>query len=583
LVLAAILLNPVLYRLSYDGRVYPGVRVGAVEVGGLTRAEAASKLEAAGLVAKAPVVLVAGERRWPVAASASGLTYDGPATVAAAFAVGRSGAQPGAALEMLGARFAGKTVRPVVHADDAALRSAIAGLAAAYDQPAQDVGVRFEGGQVLAIPPEDGRELDQPGALDTLREAARSGLWPVKQLDLPHRTTRPALTDASAVVEAAKELLARPVTVASGDRTWTLAPEALAPMLRTAKEDGTSLTLALDPGAFAAWLAPVTQAVSTTAVSPRFHFDEAAGALTLQQPGRAGARVDAAKTAAAVLAAATADHRAEVAVQTVPPLVSDTIDAAELGIRELVHSETSRYAGSPSERVHNIGVAARKFDGLLIPPEAVFSFNEHLGDVSLAEGYVKGKIIMDGATADGVGGGVCQVSTTLFRAAFWTGLPIVERHAHGYRVAYYEQGNGPGLDATIYSPYVDLRFKNDTGNWLLIETGANPRQATVTFRLYGTRPTDRTVALEGPFQGARVPAPPARVQVDPSLAPGTRQVVENSRAGGHVRVVRVLTRNGEESRETFASSYRPTGALTLVGPEVAVAAAPADGGPPPPP
>jgi vancomycin resistance protein YoaR len=571
LVVVLALAIPMLYRQAYQGRIFPGVSVGGIGLGGLTPKEAGSQLTAAGVVPTALISVRADDRSWTLETGISGLVFDPRATLAAAYAVGRSGSTPGAIVEMLRARLSGRAIAPIVTVEEPLLRAAVRGLATEFDRPAVDAGIRFEGDTVTAVPAVSGRTLDQSAAIRALSTAALDR-WPVPDQVLPFDEVAPTVADSAAAVDAARALLAQPVTLRAGDQTWTLPSQTLAPMLTTELTDA-GIQLAVQPTPFQEWFRPVTQAISRTAESPRFHFNPDTHQLELARPGKTGQRVDAEATAAAVVTAAEHGHVVDVISLTVPPLVSDNIAAAELGITELVHSETSRYAGSPPERMKNIAVAATKFDGVLIPPEAVFSFNEYLGDVSLAEGFVKGKIIQDGATADGVGGGVCQVSTTLFRAAFWTGLPIVERQAHGYRVAYYEQGSPAGLDATIYSPYTDLKFRNDTGHWLLIETGSNSKRATVTFSLYGTKPKERTVRMEGPFIGSQVPPPPARVELDPSLPPGARVLAEASRAGSTVRVVRVVERAGAESRDTFMSGYRPTGALTQVGPAVAPAVA----------
>jgi vancomycin resistance protein YoaR len=255
----------------------------------------------------------------------------------------------------------------------------------------------------------------------------------------------------------------------------------------------------------------------------------------------------------------------QIAIEVEASMVPDDVDPVELGIREIVGAATSRYAGSSTGRIHNISLSTARYDGLLIPPDSTFSFNEHLGEVTEAEGYERTLIILDGATADGVGGGVCQVSTTLFRAAFWAGLPIIERHAHGYRVAYYEQGEPPGFDATIYSPIVDLKVHNDTGHWLLIEATVNKAARTATFTLYGTRP-DREVEMGPVLRGKSVPPPPPRVEVDPNMPAGTSETVELARDGLSVTITRIIREAGEERRENFHSTYRPTGQVTAVGP-----------------
>ena len=142
-------------------------------------------------------------------------------------------------------------------------------------------------------------------------------------------------------------------------------------------------------------------------------------------------------------------------------------------------------------------MATSRLNGVLVAPGEEFSFNKALGDVSAGTGYQQAYVIKGGRTVLGDGGGVCQVSTTLFRALLNAGLPITERRAHSYRVGYYEQGFPPGLDATVYYPTTDLKFKNDTSNHILIQSRVEG--VKLIFDIYG--PDDgRKVVMEGPFQ-----------------------------------------------------------------------------------
>jgi len=563
---AVLLLVAPTYRWVHGDDIYPGVRVGGVHVGGREARAAVERLAEAGVDPGAPVTVRAGDREWTLQPGESGLAFDANATATAAWEVGRLGARPRAVWDMLAARFQGRQVAPIVAFDEARARAALAGIAAELDRPALNASVMVEGTAVRTTPAEPGQRLDVEPSLATLRTAAESGVWPVRGVALAVETLPPEVTDASPAVAAAQTLLAEPVALRADDQVWPLDPRELAPMLTTHIADG-RVRLDLDRERFKGWMTPVTAAISRTAEMPRFHFDDETGALALVRGGREGRLIDLEETARRILAAGEGGERlVRVAVTTVPPAVGDGATAEELGIRELVRAETSRFAGSAPERIHNVALAASKFDGLLIPPDGVFSFSEHIGDITVETGYKKALIIMDGATRDGVGGGVCQVSTTLFRTAFWSGLPIVERTAHGYRVPYYEQGAPVGFDATVFTPVVDLKFKNDTGAWLLIESETNTRRTTTTFRFYGTKP-GREVAMEGPVIGRSVPPPAPRVEVDPGLAPGQSKIIEHARNGASVSLTRVIREPGkEEVREVYRSNYVPTGQVTAVGP-----------------
>ena len=179
-------------------------------------------------------------------------------------------------------------------------------------------------------------------------------------------------------------------------------------------------------------------------------------------------------------------------------------------------------------------------------------------------GVVEGLIIWGDRTAVGIGGGVCQVSTTVFRAAFFGGFPMVERWAHGYVVSWYGE---PGYDATIYEPQVDFKFRNDTSAHLLIQTEVDSQNGTLTFSFYGTRPDREVEVVEYTVQNVR-DAPPPVYQEDSSLQPGEEKQVDWPKKGMDVSVTRVVKEDGEVLREdTFVSRYQPWAAVYLVGPE----------------
>ncbi|OGN16920.1 MAG: hypothetical protein A3C88_00545 [Candidatus Yanofskybacteria bacterium RIFCSPHIGHO2_02_FULL_50_12] len=173
-----------------------------------------------------------------------------------------------------------------------------------------------------------------------------------------------------------------------------------------------------------------------------------------------------------------------------PAITAETIDS--LGITAKLGSGESNFAGSSPARIQNITVASAKYNGLILKPGQTFSFNEILGEVEASGGYAPEKIIRNHKIEYDYGGGICQVSTTLFRAAIFAGLPIIERRPHAFPVVYYSP---QGFDATIYPGITDLKFFNDTGRHLLIQTKITGTK--IQFEMYGTA-DGRTVAIDGP-------------------------------------------------------------------------------------
>jgi vancomycin resistance protein YoaR len=240
-------------------------------------------------------------------------------------------------------------------------------------------------------------------------------------------------------------------------------------------------------------------------------------------------------------------------------------DVNNLGIKTLLGKGVSHFAGSIPNRIHNVNLAQSKFKGILVPPGEVFSFNQILGDVSSYTGYKAAYVIKDGKTVLGDGGGVCQVSTTLFRAILSAGLPIVERRPHSYRVGYYEQGFGPGLDATVYYPTTDLKFKNDTAAYLLIQPTIDNPTYTLTFEIYGTS-DGRVSKVSKPVITSSI-APAADLYVDdPTIKTGVTKQIEHRAYGARVVFDYHVERGGEVLiDQKFVSNYRPWQAVYLRG------------------
>ncbi len=235
------------------------------------------------------------------------------------------------------------------------------------------------------------------------------------------------------------------------------------------------------------------------------------------------------------------------------------------GIEELIGEGQSNYSHSISQRIHKIMLASMQFHGVLVPKRDIFSFNSIVGDISSSTGYQPAYIIKGGKTVLGDGGGVCQVSTTLFRAALNSGLPIVERHAHAYRVGYYENDSQPGFDATVFAPSVDFRFKNDTPASILIETDIDKQNNILRFKFYGKK-DGRSVSISPVSVYDVQPPPPPLYQDDPTLKKGVQKQVDFAAWGSKVSFeYKVMRGKAIVTQDKFFSAYQPWRAVYLVG------------------
>jgi vancomycin resistance protein YoaR len=252
-------------------------------------------------------------------------------------------------------------------------------------------------------------------------------------------------------------------------------------------------------------------------------------------------------------------------VTPVEPKVT-TQQANNLGIKELLGEGKSSFGGSISNRAHNIALGASRLHGALIAPGEVFSFNNTIGEVSAKTGYKQAYVIKQKRTVLDDGGGVCQVSTTLFRAALNAGLPIDERHQHAYRVSFYEQkGVKAGLDAAVFSPVEDLKFKNDTPAYILIQASVDLVNDNLFLDLYGTS-DGRQVLITNHKVWGLTPPPPDLYQDDPTLPKGEIKQIDFAAGGAKTSFDWHVERNGEVlQNRTFYSNFAPWQAIYLRG------------------
>lgn len=562
LALLALLTATATWQLWYVNRIYPGVSVGGLPVGGLTRAQAFDRLQRELYdYPLPPVTVTAGDQAWPLSTVQVPVTADLGDAVNRAYLYGRTGGPLANLAAQLSSAFAGAAITPELDIEPAPLQAVLSDIATHVARPG--VAARTIGD--VAVPAQPGMTADVPATLAAVLAALQDAA-PDQAITVPLVTTAlapPAPAALTAANDALRTLaVVQPLLLTAPDANVAVAidPARLQAM-------ATSLTpLVLDDAALAAYLTELAPQVEIPARDARLRFNPYTGGITVIQESRAGRALDIDATVQAVQsAAASGSGVAPLVLQSVAPAV-DMNRVAEMGIRELVASGSTYFAGSSASRVRNIEVAAEKFDGVVIPPGGIFSFNDVVRDVSSANGFEDSLIIWGDRTAVGVGGGVCQVSTTIFRSAYLGGFPIVERYNHGYVVDWYGE---PGMDATIFTPTVDFRFRNDTDAYLLMEPVVDGANGVLTINLYGTKP-ERTVTVSKPEITEVATPEPASYVVDESLAPGEQQQVEWEKEGMTTSVTRTIVENGTTRTDRLESRYQPWRAVYLVGPGTAI-------------
>ena len=553
----------VLLGLAFAGSpttLAKGVTIDGVDVGGMKTSDAKTLLEGkSNALADKPVVFVAAGRKFPIPPRQLGVQPDWGRAVGLARSEG-DGFGPLRGFKRLDVQVFGADVSPPIQVLTGALEYKLQLIAAKVDREPRDAQLVRRGGRIVAVPARPGLVLDRKAAAQTIvRQLAaidRTG-GPVV---LPFRRSTPRVVAADLARAARQAQLATsaPVRLTLGPTRWLLTPHRIASLLQLPADGRTSLRIG-GPEA-EQWLIALGKRVEHPAKDATFAVD---GSRVSVVPAKPGIQLNAVATAQAVLRAALrptpARRVAVLSVQEAPPQRT-TAEARAMHIDKVVSSYTTEYGGIPN-RIHNVQLVAHLIDGTLIAPGATFSFNGTTGDRSAAKGFLEAPVIVNGELTTGLGGGVCQVSTTVFNAAFEGGLKITQRTNHALYISHYPQGR----DATVNYPDVDLKFVNDTGNWLLLRTFVG--SSSLTVNLYGT-PVDRKVesttaplVTTGPI--------PVQKTVDPTLQPGEKVVDDPGVPPMSTSVTRdVYLPNGKLLyHDTWYSSYRAAPKLVRIGPK----------------
>jgi vancomycin resistance protein YoaR len=577
--LIALLAVGVVFAGSAD-RIAAGVTVADLNVGGLKAQQAEQKLAArARRLAAVPIAFKAGGRTWPIAPAQIALRVDWAAAVRHGLDEG-NGAIPLRGLKRVQLRLLGANVEPTASYEERTLDRRLDSIARTVDVRGREAAIVLRNGQPIVVPGEAGRKLDREAATGTI-VGALSG-FERSPVALPVVVDRPAVTrDALApVAEQVRLALSAPVGFVYKGVHWSVSPAQIATFLKLPTEG--QRQLGIGGPAARRYFAALGKAVGRPPREVAFNVSSSGRATMI--PSRNGRRLDVAATQRAFLAAAlsTTDREARLVVVAAEPQLT-TERAKSLGITGLVGGYTTFYGGEPN-RIHNVQLVARLIDRHLIGPGSTFSFNKTTGDRNAAKGFLEAPVIINGELKNGLGGGVCQVSTTVFNAAYEAGLPISERHNHALYISHYPLGR----DATVNYPDTDLEFVNDTDHWLLLETIIG--SSSLTVRLFGTPVHRRVETKTSPLR--ETGPPKVKKILDPDLYVGERVVEELGSPSrsvsvrrlvydkrGHLlydatwyssyvsepKVVRVGTKERPGATTTTGSTTRPTTTGTSTG------------------
>lgn len=579
----------------------PKVFLGSFNVSGVNRSDLTNSLDKQFRdFASKPLVLFVNDgvssEKIEISLRDLGVNYDVDGSTEQVYQLGRSGGFAQNFWFLIRSAFVKTTAKPVYYVDSGKFASTLDVLLAKHLRSPADATIEF--GQSFQIRRElNGKTYNREVLAETIRNKVES--FSENPITINFVEVDPVVVSANATkaLEKVKTLDKERISLIYDRETWSLQGESLLRVLtfvpkgyfgesffvlNTASEDivlksvtlpdsrEKELDVSLDKDYLVKFLDDIGSQIDVATVNATLVFD--GEKVTQFTPARDGQKLDrklAQKLILDKVSVENASGEKEIVINlpvtvTKAKIANDEINS--LGIRELVGKGISYFGGSIANRIYNLSLGSQRINGTIIKPGEVFSFNRTVGEVSGATGYKPAYVISSGRTVLDDGGGMCQVSTTVFRAALNAGLPIVARTAHAYRVGYYEQGGfRAGLDATVWAPAVDLVFKNDTENSILVQAIVDAPNAKLEVDIYGTN-DGRKVEVSNPVISNVVPAPADKHQDDPSLPKGTVKQVDFAAQGAtSVFTRKVYKGDNLVIDESFKSNYRPWQAVYLVG------------------
>ncbi|MGE3909660.1 MAG: VanW family protein [Chloroflexota bacterium] len=558
-----------MYQYQHVGKVYQGVSVLGIDLSGRTPDEAEQMIagRAAELTAR-PVLVKAGDRQWSTDWGELGLAMPVQPIVERAMAVGRQGSLPDQLYAQARALRGGRVIPAEETLDPAPIRAFVESAASELDRPMRNARLDMKSDLTFELTSAKiGQRLEQDEALRRLFEAAQTG---EPAVDLPVTTLNPQTTDEMRLPAKtrAEALIETPVKLHFAEREWTLDRAALADLLVFSGGPGVPITVALDAEKLRPRLEQIATELYQEPKDATITWEN--GAVKATSPSQDGRKLDVDAALKLAMEKIDAGSRDVPLVASVTKPAVDSNNLAALGIRELIDSATTSFAGSLAQKQHNVRLASSRLNDKLVKPGEKFSFNKALGPTTIENGFqvAFGITSTEGQghkTVPSVAGGICQVATTLFQPVFWSGLQLEERHWHLYWIPAYNSKGVVGLDATVDEEVgLDLQFVNNTDTYLLIRSHTD--DSSVTFELYGTKPK-WDVKVDGPtITDKQQPDTAPVVEHVAGLPEGQRYAVEAAREGFTATFVRTVTAPDTDPRTLrLESKYVPSRNVTLVG------------------
>jgi len=553
------------YHLIFAHKVIPHVFLGKARLSGL-EVESARQIVTGTLGPKKPQLeFLYQDKIFDINANDIGFYFDATETLNKAFKVAREGTFGENLILKISAAKSPVTITPAYSMDQNKLIAKLEEIQAQIGNTPLDASFLINGNSLVVTDSQPGIGIDKNSFEESIVESFIDITETSPQLPLPIISKNAQINNQELIElkDTATNKVFNPPTLVYGSRVWKITPEQMLNFLSFKKNPRSgAIEMLINSENIQNYIYSIAAQIDTTASSEEFqivndrvlNFKPALSGKSLNQNILLSDLTD------FILGNSQAKQITLAVSETQVPSGLN-----EYGISDLLGEGQSNFSGSIQGRIHNILLSSARISGVLVPPGEIFSFNDVVGEISGETGYHPSYIIKKGRTILDDGGGVCQTSTTLFRAALYAGLKIVKRFAHAYRVGYYEIGSPVGFDATIYRPSVDFQFENDTENYILVQAEWNEAIANLWIRIYGAK-DGREIQINGPtITNESSPPEPLYIE-EASLPTSTTKQIDWAAPGASVTITRKVIKNGEVlSDDIFESHYRPWQAVFLVG------------------
>lgn len=573
-----------LFEKTYRNKIYPGVELNGIDLSGKSPEDARNLINRKiDEISQKGIVFYTNSHRttvFPVIASAGMdlayniIDFEVEGMVEQAYSIGRQGSFFNKLRDKISALLREKPIEPLYAVNEKEIKKIIAENFSRFETPAQDAKLTIGADGKFKIKEEAfGKITDYDDGIKRLK--SNLALLDNAPIQLSAKTDYPRIykkdclnieTEANGILGLAPLVLKHSAS-SSPEKKWTISRNQLAGWLNLkinpdSEPEQNKITVGLNSeeakNHFKEQIAPEINEEPTNA-----KFEIKDGRVVEFQQSKDGLELNIEETLAKIEFEFIQNQKNEIELAVIKLKSGvQTEKTNNFGIKEIIGIGHSNFAGSPANRRHNIKTGAQALNGVLIKPDEEFSLNNALGEIDASTGYLPELVIKGNKTIPEYGGGLCQIGTTMFRGALDSGLPITMRRNHSYRVSYYEPA---GTDATIYNPLPDLRFINDTGNHILIQSRVEGDDLYFDFWGAGdgrvikkTEPTIYNIVKPGPTKYIET--------LD--LAPGVKKCTERAHNGADAYFdYKVTYANGEIKEKGFSSHYIPWREVCLIGVE----------------